>query len=51
MLEARKQYLKYFEANPKATNKNPVFGQLNKYEWYLQERKHLNHHFEQFGLI
>lgn len=51
MLEARKQYLKYFDANPNATNKNPVFGQLNKYEWYLQERKHLNHHFEQFGLI
>ena len=28
-----------------------VFGELNKYEWYLLERKHLNHHFEQFGLI
>ena len=28
-----------------------VFGELNRYEWYLLERKHLNHHFEQFGLI
>jgi oxepin-CoA hydrolase/3-oxo-5,6-dehydrosuberyl-CoA semialdehyde dehydrogenase len=24
---------------------------LNRYESYLLERKHLNHHFEQFGLI
>ena len=28
-----------------------VFGELNKYEWYLLERKHLNHHFNQFNLI
>ena len=31
--------------------KNLVFGELNRYESYLLERKHLNHHFEQFGLI
>ena len=31
--------------------KNLVFGELDKYESYLLERKHLNHHFEQFGLI
>ena len=28
-----------------------VFGELNKYESYLLERKHLNHHFEQFNLL
>ncbi len=49
--EARESYLEYFKENPKAITKNVVFGELNKYEWYLLERKHLNHHFEQFGLI
>ncbi|HKK12752.1 MAG TPA: MaoC/PaaZ C-terminal domain-containing protein, partial [Flavobacteriaceae bacterium] len=51
MMEARQQYLDYFKVNPDAKTKNVVFGELNKYEWYLMERKHLNHHFEQFGLI
>ncbi|WP_394974893.1 phenylacetic acid degradation bifunctional protein PaaZ [uncultured Croceitalea sp.] len=51
MLEARKQYISFFNENPEARTNNPVFGALNKYEWSLLERKHLNHHFEQFGLI
>ncbi|MDY8134579.1 phenylacetic acid degradation bifunctional protein PaaZ [Aquimarina sp. 2201CG5-10] len=49
--EAREAYKTYFEANPEANLKNIVFGEMNKYEWYLLERKHLNHHFEQFNLI
>ncbi len=51
MLEAREAYLNYFKQNPEATLKNTVFGTLNKYEWYLLERKHLNHHFEQFDVL
>ncbi|MGB5981813.1 MAG: phenylacetic acid degradation bifunctional protein PaaZ [Nonlabens sp.] len=51
MLKARDQYLDYFKRNPKATTKNAVFGELSKYEWTLLERKHVTHHFEQFGLI
>ncbi len=51
MLEAREEYLAFFKENPDALNKNAVFGYLNRYEWYLLERKHLNHHFNQFGLI
>lgn len=51
LLAARKEYLEYFKKNPKAIIKNVVFGELNKYEWYLMERKHLNHHFEQFNLL
>ena len=47
----RGKYLEYFKENPDAKLKNLVFGELNKYESYLLERKHLNHHFEQFGLI
>ena len=50
-LEARGQYLDFFKENPDAVLKNMVFGELNRYESYLLERKHLNHHFEQFGLI
>ena len=49
--EQREKYLEFFKENPDAKLKNMVFGELNKYEWYLLERKHLNHHFEQFGLI
>jgi oxepin-CoA hydrolase/3-oxo-5,6-dehydrosuberyl-CoA semialdehyde dehydrogenase len=47
----REKYLEYFKKHPEAKLKNLVFGELNKYESYLLERKHLNHHFEQFGLI
>lgn len=49
--EQRKVYLEYFKEHPDATLNNMVFGELNRYEWYLLERKHLNHHFEQFELI
>jgi len=51
LLEARKAYLEFFDANPEQRTNNAVFGALNKYEWYLMERKHLNHHFEQFGIL
>ncbi|MGS2727681.1 phenylacetic acid degradation bifunctional protein PaaZ [Psychroserpens sp. BH13MA-6] len=47
----REKYLEFFKEHPDATLKNLVFGELNRYESYLLERKHLNHHFEQFGLI
>ena len=49
--EQRTKYLEYFKENPEAVLNNMVFGELNRYEWYLLERKHLNHHFEQFELI
>jgi oxepin-CoA hydrolase/3-oxo-5,6-dehydrosuberyl-CoA semialdehyde dehydrogenase len=51
MLESRQEYLSFFKENPHSVLKNAVFGDMNRYEWYLLERKHLNHHFEQFGLI
>ena len=49
--EQRAKYIEYFKNNPDATLKNMVFGELSRYEWYLLERKHLNHHFEQFQLL
>ncbi|MBT8287219.1 MAG: phenylacetic acid degradation bifunctional protein PaaZ [Flavobacteriaceae bacterium] len=51
MMEARDAYLEFFKTNPDAKTKNVVFGELNGFEWYLLERKHLNHHFEQFGIL
>ncbi|QNJ97935.1 phenylacetic acid degradation bifunctional protein PaaZ [Constantimarinum furrinae] len=51
LLEARNEYLQYYKENPEATTKNAVFGIIGKYDSYLLERKHLNHHFSQFGLI
>jgi oxepin-CoA hydrolase/3-oxo-5,6-dehydrosuberyl-CoA semialdehyde dehydrogenase len=51
MMQARSQYLAYFNQNPDALLKNAVFGEMNRYEWYLLERKHLNHHFEQFEVL
>jgi oxepin-CoA hydrolase/3-oxo-5,6-dehydrosuberyl-CoA semialdehyde dehydrogenase len=51
LLEARDAYLGYFKEYPEARTKNVVFGDLNRFEWYLMERKHLNHHFEQFNLL
>jgi oxepin-CoA hydrolase/3-oxo-5,6-dehydrosuberyl-CoA semialdehyde dehydrogenase len=50
-LEAREVYKTFFKENPEAIMKNMVFGELNRYESYLLERKHLNHHFEQFGIL
>jgi len=47
----REKYLTFFKEHPDARLKNLVFGELNGYESYLLERKHLNHHFEQFGLL
>jgi oxepin-CoA hydrolase / 3-oxo-5,6-dehydrosuberyl-CoA semialdehyde dehydrogenase len=49
--EQRNKYINFFNENPDVKLKNMVFGEMNKYEWYLLERKHLNHHFEQFGLL
>lgn len=51
LIEARRNYLEFFKENPSATLINAVFGELNRFDWYLMERKHINHHFEQFGLI
>ncbi|MRT16719.1 phenylacetic acid degradation bifunctional protein PaaZ [Vitellibacter sp. q18] len=50
-LEEREAYKNYFKENPDAKLNNLVFGEMNRYEWYLLERKHLNHHFEQFNLL
>jgi hypothetical protein len=44
-------YIEFWEANPDANFTHPIFGPLNKEEWYLFQRKHFTHHFSQFGLV
>lgn len=40
----------YSEANPEAVHVHPVFGPLNQAEWRWMHRKHITHHFKQFGV-
>ena len=49
--KAYEKFETHFEENPGTTTKNVVFGDLTKFEWDLFHTKHMNHHFEQFGLI
>jgi oxepin-CoA hydrolase/3-oxo-5,6-dehydrosuberyl-CoA semialdehyde dehydrogenase len=51
LLAAYDRFMVFFRENPDAISKNAVFGELNHFEWKLLNRKHINHHFEQFGLI
>ena len=58
LADAKKAFFKaydelelFFKNNTGATVPNPVFGNLDAYDWYLLQRKHFAHHFEQFGLI
>ena len=41
----------YYKENPEATANNVVFGPLDKDLWDLMNRKHFNHHFEQFSIL
>ncbi|SHE51183.1 oxepin-CoA hydrolase / 3-oxo-5,6-dehydrosuberyl-CoA semialdehyde dehydrogenase [Psychroflexus salarius] len=49
--EAYEAFEQFFKTQPKLTTKNAVFGELTYFEWKLLNRKHFNHHFEQFNLI
>ncbi len=51
LITAYKANQEYFKKNPEATPTHAVFGKLTKFEWKLVDRKHLNHHFTQFGLL
>jgi oxepin-CoA hydrolase/3-oxo-5,6-dehydrosuberyl-CoA semialdehyde dehydrogenase len=51
LLEAYDVYELYFRQNPDIRTKNAVFGMMDKFEWDLMHVKHINHHFEQFGML
>ncbi len=41
----------FYRKNPKGKLMVAMFGMLDRYHWYLQNRKHFTYHFEQFGII
>jgi len=50
-LKAYDKFEEFFKENSEKTTKNAVFGELTYFEWKLLNRKHFNHHFEQFSLL
>ena len=50
-LKAYDEFEAYFAEHPNAKTPNTIFGHLDKELWDLLNRKHLNHHFKQFGLL
>ena len=49
--ESREKYEIFFKENKGKLTLNPTFGPMSKFEWDLLNRKHIHHHFEQFGLV
>lgn len=45
------EVLTFFEDNPTFTSNHPSFGNLNREEWLHLHKKHITHHFRQFGLL
>ena len=51
LIETLKEFTVYYKENPFAEHYHPKFGKLNKEMMELFQRKHFNHHFEQFRLM
>lgn len=51
LLESWDEFEIYFKENPGKETNHVTFGKLDKDLWDLMNRKHLNHHFNQFGLL
>ena len=41
----------YYSNNPDGKLMISMFGMLDRYHWYLQNRKHFTYHFQQFGIV
>lgn len=50
-LKSWDKYEEFFKEHPGITSPHVTFGDLDKDLWDLMNRKHLNHHFDQFGLL
>ena len=51
LMESKAKYEAYFKEHKGKKTLNPSFGMMSKYEWDLLNRKHVHHHFQQFGLV
>lgn len=50
-IEGYLSFLEYYEQNPNQTQTHAFYGPLNFDQWCKLNRKHLTHHFKQFGLM
>jgi len=50
LLETYRAFEEYYKEHPGATQPNTIFGALDKEMWGLLNRKHIAHHFGQFGI-
>ena len=50
LLASFQAYEDYYKEHPENTHPNPIFGELDKEMWNLINRKHVDHHFGQFGI-
>lgn len=50
-MEELKKFQIYFKRYPEAERNHPKFGKINKEMWELFMRKHIDYHFDQFGLL
>lgn len=51
MKQSYNAFIDYFQDNPKGTLTNPAYGELNVEQWERFHKKHITHHFSQFGLL
>lgn len=51
LIKSIENYQSFFKENKGVKTPHAIFGQLDKFHWDLISRKHLTHHFQQFGLI
>lgn len=51
LLESLVKLQTYFDEHPNHINSHPNFGELNTEEWLQLHKKHILHHFTQFGII
>lgn len=51
LLQEVERFIVYADAEPQLLHTHPIFGLLNKTEWFLFHDKHFSHHFTQFGLL
>lgn len=50
LIKGINDYFTFFEENPDSRTMHPRFGKLNHEEWERFHKKHIEHHFEQFGI-
>ncbi|MDX5346619.1 MAG: DUF1569 domain-containing protein [Hymenobacteraceae bacterium] len=51
LVEELNDFFTHFEENPEKTIRHPFFGDLDFAGWQAFQRKHIAHHFSQFGLV